>query len=85
MSLLFTYIKQNILIILVDSMLVYKNFFCYSDPDQRFLKWIRIQTNDTDFGKPQYKKQLWWIYKKQYLSSLKMTRISLLSYLPEVK
>ena len=24
------------------------DFFCYSDPDQRFLKWIRIRSNDTD-------------------------------------
>jgi len=22
--------------------------FCYPDPDQRFLKWIRIRPNDTD-------------------------------------
>ena len=29
-------------------MLVYHDFFCYSDPDQRFLKWIRIRPNDTD-------------------------------------
>ena len=25
-----------------------KIFFCYPDPDQRFLKWIRIRPNDTD-------------------------------------
>ena len=24
------------------------SLFCYSDPDQRFLKWIRIRPNDTD-------------------------------------
>ena len=31
-------------------MLVYHYFFCYPDPDQRFLKWIRIwiRPNDTD-------------------------------------
>ena len=29
-------------------MLVYHYFFCYSDPDQRFLKWIRIRPNDMD-------------------------------------
>ena len=23
-------------------------FFCYPDPDQRFLKWIWIRPNDTD-------------------------------------
>ena len=29
-------------------MWVYHDFFCYQDPDQRFLKWIRIRPNDTD-------------------------------------
>ena len=29
-------------------MLVYHDFFYYSDPDQRFLKWIRIRPNDTN-------------------------------------
>ena len=29
-------------------MRVYHDFFWYPDPDQRFLKWIRIRTNDTD-------------------------------------
>ena len=28
-------------------MLFYQDFFCYSDPDQRFLKLIRIWPNDT--------------------------------------
>ena len=25
-----------------------KIYFCYPNPDQRFLKWIRIQPNDMD-------------------------------------
>ena len=29
-------------------MLVYHDFFCYPDPDQSFLNWIRIRPNDTD-------------------------------------
>ena len=29
-------------------MRVYHDFFWYFDPDQRFLKWIRIRPNDTD-------------------------------------
>ena len=28
-------------------MRVYHDFFWYLDPDQRFLKWIRIRPNDT--------------------------------------
>ena len=28
-------------------MRVYNDFFWYPDPDQRFLKWIRIRPNDT--------------------------------------
>ena len=58
LSLLFTYIKQNkwfnekkknyILIILVDLYASLSRFFCYPDPDQRFLKWIWIRPNDTD-------------------------------------
>ena len=29
-------------------MQVYHDFFSYPDPDQRFLKWMRIQPNDMD-------------------------------------
>ena len=29
-------------------MLVYHDFFCYSDPDQSFLKWIRIRIRPND-------------------------------------
>ena len=56
MSLLFTYIKQNkwfltkkkYIIILVDFYVSLCKFFCYPDPDQRFLKWIWIWPYDTD-------------------------------------
>ena len=56
LSLLFRYIKQNNLIsflknyILIISVDLYVSLsrFIYPDPDQRFLKWIRIQPNDTD-------------------------------------
>ena len=34
--------------ILVDLYASLSRFFCYPDPDQRFLKWIRIRPNDTD-------------------------------------
>ena len=40
--------KNNILLILVDFYLSYHDFFCCPDPDERFLKWIRIRQNDTD-------------------------------------
>ena len=61
MSLLFICIKQksniNILIILVDFYLnlvdFYVNlsrFFCYPDPDPRYLKWIRIWPNEVEPG-----------------------------------
>ena len=39
---------NNIPIILVDFYVSLLRFFCYPNPDSRFLKWIRIRPNDTD-------------------------------------
>ena len=56
MSFSFTYIKQisDFLLKLYSYSFgwflceFYHDFFCYPDPDQRFLRWIRIRPNDTD-------------------------------------
>ena len=42
--------NYDILITLVDFYASLSRFFCYPDPGQRFLKWIRILPNEGDPG-----------------------------------
>ena len=82
LSLLFAYIKQNKKIYFYNFGLFVREFitifFRYLDPDQRFLKWIRIPPNDTDptgsgsetlqVSKPRLK------YQAAYLSKLLISK-----------